>query len=486
MAEPLSLVLVLAQQRIRDIEKKAFDSNLLSSLQTMERAAATVVKVVRERWKTPMECLVLCGPGNNGGDGYAIAAQLRTVGWPVRVAALGAPASGDAATMAARWGGPVELLESATAAPLIIDALFGIGGRPALPPAALALFQKARSLVAVDLLSGVETDSAAVAPGLDRAADVTVTFHAAKPAHLLFPAAALTGELVVADIGLPYDAEPLAYRADGSLFPVQPLLSAQHKYQKGHVLVLSGDSQHSGAARLAARAALRAGAGLVTVLGDDQALAVHAAQESAIMLRRCESPDDVVAACADQRCTALVLGPALPPTDSTRQMVAAAAASGIALVLDAGAPTAFADKPGALFDLPLGNAILTPHGGEFARLFPDIASGSGHKIEKAKAAAARAGATILYKGPDTVVAPPKGPAYVLSAAVPWLATAGAGDVLAGIIAATCHGRQMTAGAAAGATWLHAEAARRFGPGLTADDLPGLIPPVLRDLCGWKP
>lgn len=457
---------------------------------------------------------VLAGPGNNGGDGYVAAATLWNAGGDVVVYALGDPAAlrGDAAQAYAAWsdaGGQTRPLSADTVGAIlsanrVIDALFGVGlSRPLLGPAATLAMRLAEArdagarrpwVLAADIPSGVSADTGAVL-GAAIPADVTTTFVAAKPGHLLGDGALLRGELEVVDILQGVDsardaAQQSARRLIATPWPERLRKNVRgHKYAEGHLLALSGGFGASGAARLAARAALRIGAGLVSVGAPGSAMLECAAQLTSIMLRRIDDGEALRAALQDPRISAIVLGPGLSrPNRSaaqTREMVAAAAASSAALVLDADALTAFEDAPDSLWERLRGatEPVLTPHGGEFARLFPDLADLG--KLEATRAAAARAGAIVLYKGFDTVVAAPCGAAVIHCAAgeqaAADLATAGSGDVLAGLIGGlAARGWPGFAAAAAGAQ-IHAELGRRLGPGLIAEDLPEAVPLVLRAL-----
>lgn len=482
----------------------------------MQRAGAGVVRAMLRLWPAlvmrPGRAVVLCGPGNNGGDGYVVARLLRDRGWQVRVAALAPPATADAQAAAAGWGaevGSLSALEPADHAPgtLWVDALFGTGlTRPLAPELAeilrLAVARGGR-LVAVDILSGLCADSGRVLGGRDLpGAALTVSFHRPKLGHVLDRGGALAGVLRIADIGL----QPWQSAAGDCARLAGPqadlLKRAGHKYDHGHALVLGGGPGQGGAARLAARAALRTGAGLVTLACPDEALPENAARLDAVMLAPVADAPALAALLADPRRNALLLGPGLGIARA-REMVPVALASGRAVVLDADALTAFAERPETLFAGLHARAVLTPHGGEFARLFPDLAArlsapaGQGpgfSRLDAVRLAAARAGCTVLLKGPDTVIAGPDGRALIATAvgtaAAPWLATAGSGDVLAGIIAGLLARGFATPEAAATGAWLHAEAARTFGPGLIAEDLPETIPQVLRGLCdtatggGW--
>lgn len=435
-----------------------------TSADTLMQRAGHAAAAAIAAFDGPLETLVLCGPGNNGGEGYVIAAALAAQGWPVRVAALAPPATEAAKAAAARWSGPVEALDTA-AAPILVDALLGIGlTRPldaALSETLHRLGDAARLRVAIDLPSGVSTDDGALlsAP-LD--CDLTITFCALKPAHVLYPAAAHMGRVVVADIGTDH-ASKLTTIGEP---PLPSLSPAAHKFDRGHVAVISGPLASTGAARMAASGAARF-AGYVTLLSPGGALAANAAHLTSTVLKRADTPEDVTAALA--KVGAVVVGPGLG--DGHDKVLAVLAAETPA-VLDADVFTLFADDPETLFAAIRAPAVLTPHDGEFARLFGPL---PGSKIDRARAAATRAGAVVVLKGADTVVAAPDGRAAVGRDAPAWLATAGSGDVLAGVIAALLARGLPAFEAACGGVWLHTRAGRRAGPGITGETLASDLP-----------
>jgi len=421
----------------------------------MERAGKGAAEAIW-RFAGPLPALVLCGPGNNGGDGYVIARELAARGVAVRVAALGEPRTPAARAAFENWARPFEPLADAAPAPLLVDALFGTGlGRPldAEVGAALArLADQAAVRVAIDLPSGVATDDGALlSPVPD--CDLTITFQTLKPAHLLQPAARHMGRLVVADIGI-------AARSDLAEIG-RPRLAAPgpdaHKFSRGLVTVIAGGM--AGASVLAAEAAARAGAGAVRLqarkLVDDVAAAVI------------QTPGDPLARLDDPRIGAVLLGPGLIADREGEGLLETVLRSPHPLVLDAGALRLLAERGPA----DLRDAVLTPHEGEFRILFGERAGG---KVERARAAAAWSGAVIVYKGPDTVVAAPDGRAAI-GTAPHWLASAGTGDVLAGTIAALRAGGLPAFEAACAGVWLHGRAAELAGPGLIADDLVAQLP-----------
>ncbi|NMG38636.1 NAD(P)H-hydrate dehydratase [Chelativorans sp. ZYF759] len=443
---------------------------------------------------------VLCGPGNNGGDGYVVARLLAEGGLHVRVWALGVPGQGSDAARA-RQACPVEAAPLASFAPaedrLVVDALFGAGLSKPLAgdvSTVIGAVEAAGSpVVAVDLPSGISGETGQ-AMGAAFDADLTVTFFRLKPGHLLMPGRRHCGTTVVADIGIPDsvldEIGPRAFRNGPALWAARlPRPEADtHKYRRGHVGVMSGGPSATGAARLAAMGAARAGAGAVTLLSPSSAVLVNAAHLTAIMLRRTDSVDDLSEFVKERKPAAFVLGPGAGVNHHTRThaLELLAMKGGPALVLDADGITACAAAPDTLFAAAETSAglVLTPHEGEFGRLFPDINADSvPSKLERARRAAARASGVVVLKGADTVVAAPDGRAVINANGTPLLATAGSGDVLAGLIAGLIAQGMPTFEAACAAVWIHADAGRRFGPGLIAEDLPGLVPGVLRELMG---
>ncbi len=455
-----------------------------TSAELMERAGDAVAEAIVAR-HSPTETVVLAGPGNNGGDGYVVARRLKEQGWSVRVAASAPPKTADAIAMAQRWEGEAEPLSGPPPkGVLIVDALFGAGlDRPLSGEAARlarALAGEAGRVVAIDVPSGLSGDTGRAVGGVSLAAGLTVTFHRRKPAHVLEPGRSLCGEVVVADIGL--GATP------ARLFENTPELWLErlpwpgvgaHKHSRGHLVVVSGEAWSTGAARLASRGALRVGAGLVTLLSPPDALMINAAHLEAVMLRPFETELELEAAASDIE--AAVIGPAAGVTEATLSNVLALARTGAALVLDADALSVFRDDPAELFSVLDRDDVLTPHPGEFERVFPGVLARSSERITAARAAAAKAQAVVLLKGPDTVIAAPDGRAAVNMNGTPWLATAGSGDVLAGFIGGlVAQGMESFTAACAGA-WIHAACGDAFGPGLISEDLPDLAPAVLREL-----
>jgi hydroxyethylthiazole kinase-like uncharacterized protein yjeF len=453
----------------------------------MENAGRAVADAIIERF-SPRPTAVLCGPGNNGGDGWVAARLLKERGWTAWVETL-APRDalqGDAKDAATQFKGDVYALSRDNPrAELVIDALFGAGlSRPLdgeAARAANAFWKRSERVVAVDVPSGIDGDSGMARDEVSFRAALTVTFVRKKPAHVLMPGRALCGEIVVADIGAPSD---VVAAQNVNLFENDPLLWSlpwpepdAHKHERGHVLVASGGRARTGAARLSARAALRGGAGLVTVLSPPDALDENAAQLTAIMVR--EAAGDTAYAEAARTAKCVVLGPAFGTTDDHYKRLCAAieAKPRCPLVLDADALTLLSPVTHGFDE----RDVLTPHVGEFRRAFPGIWSSSTNRIDAARAAAAYARCVVLLKGPDTVIAAPDGRAIVNTTSTPFLATAGAGDVLAGFIAALISQGKESFDAAAAAAWLHGKAGEKLGPGLIAEDLTEILPTILNDL-----
>lgn len=443
--------------------------------------------------------LVIAGRGNNGGDGFVAAAELAAQGREVAVVLLcdRATLKGDAALAAKGWKGEVLPCDpSLIGQPaLIIDALFGAGLDRPVKGDPLVMIDAINAagvpILSVDLPSGINGNTGAVMGGAIRATE-TVTFFRPKPGHLLIPGRVHCGRLRVIDIGI--DNEVLALIAPATAennpdlwadrFPLPRIDS--HKYTRGHAVVVSGDIAATGAARLSARAALRGGAGLVTVASPRDALPVNAAALTAVMVRPVDMVSEFAGLIAG-KVNACVIGPGAGVGARTRDFVKAILAAGRHVVLDADALTSFADAPDELFGLiaahPEAHVVMTPHEGEFSRIFRalDRESEVRSKLERVRMAAQQAGAIVLLKGPDTVVAAPDGRAAIAANAPPWLATAGSGDVLAGIIGAFLAQGVPAFEAACIGVWMHGEAGSEAGPGLIAEDLPEVLPAVFRRL-----
>jgi ADP-dependent NAD(P)H-hydrate dehydratase / NAD(P)H-hydrate epimerase len=533
---------VLTTAQMRAIESAAMASGQVTGLELMEHAGRAVAGHIRLRWPKPGCVTVLCGPGNNGGDGYVVARLLHRAGWRVRVLGTDNMPGPDAAEMKRRWAeiggiGPLtnHALRNGAGSDVYVDAIFGTGlTRPPEGEIAAIISRIGGSggnwdyyrprLVAVDCPSGMCMDSGMML-GHPRYGDefapqmrLTVAFDSPKPGHLIGLGPILCGELVVADIGLRRrregnaDSPGLRLATLEAIWPdfdipdarqIEPTRghhlskhssTSPHKYSHGHALNLAGGPAGGGAARLSARAALRVGAGLVTLAPPQDALPEHSGPPDALMRRAVDDGEALRGVMNDTRINAACIGPGCG-IDRAAALLAVLLRTGRGTVLDADALTALSQDPGLMAALH-GKCILTPHGGEFARLFPDLAGrveatpsqGPAYsKLDAAREAAARCGAVVLLKGPDTVIANPDGRARIHSAFdIPWLATAGAGDVLAGIITGLLARGFQPLDAASLGTLIHAKAARLFGPGLIADDLPDMIPQVLRALRNPSP
>lgn len=439
--------------------------------------------------------VVLCGPGNNGGDGFVAARHLKAAGREVRLALLGEQVRlrGDAAHHAALWDGPVLPLEPGLldGAALVIDALFGAGLARALDGAAAAVVasmgERQLPTVAVDVPSGLSGDSGEVLGGLAVQAHKTVTFFRRKPAHLLQPGRSLCGEVIVADIGIPTaildDIGPPVWRN-------APVLWAEdypnravdgHKYAAGHALVVAGPM--SGASRLAALACQRIGAGLTSVAAPKDDRLLYQLTSPCLIVPQSEGASGLAKLLAQRAYRCVMVGQGAGLGDETKALVLAALDNEGTTVVDADGLSAFADRPDVLFSALSDRAVLTPHDGEFRRLFPDL---EGDRLRRARAAAERCGAIVLLKGSDTVVAEPSGRAVINDNAPPWLATAGAGDVLGGLVGGLLAQGMAPFAAAAAAVWMHGAAGSAFGPGLIASDLIDGIPPVIRQVLAESP
>ncbi|MCD6069849.1 MAG: bifunctional ADP-dependent (S)-NAD(P)H-hydrate dehydratase/NAD(P)H-hydrate epimerase [Microvirga sp.] len=479
--------LVLTPHEMKQADRETIESGI-SGIELMQRAGNAVADAAEKLASPGGRIVVAAGPGQNGGDGFIAAAVLAERGYQVSLGLIGVAdrLTGDAAEAAKGWSGVIERAEDQPfrEADVIIDALFGTGLARNLEGAARLAVERmnasGRPILAVDLPSGIDGDTGEVR-GVAIRATRTVTFAARKPCHLLMPGRGYCGPVEVADIGI--GRTTLAAKG-GNLFANDPDLwnhtlprpgLSSHKYERGHTLVASGGATRTGAARLAARAALRVGSGLVTVASPPEALGVNAAHLTAVMLRGCDGPEGLNTILQDPRFNALVLGPALGIHTGTRAMVAVAVHARRGLVLDADALTSFeglaSELHGAFRHAP---TVLTPHDGEFSRLF------KGHP-ERARRAAAYTGAVMVLKGADTVIAAPDGRAAINENGTPYLATAGSGDTLCGLIAGLMAQGVPAFEAACAGVWIHAEAGASFGPGLIAEDLAELVPGVLRGL-----
>jgi hydroxyethylthiazole kinase-like uncharacterized protein yjeF len=495
------MIELLSNTEMGEADKLAIAGGVRGT-ELMEQAGRAVADAVRARHAVGSRVVIVAGPGNNGGDGFVAARLLAARGYRVTVLLVGdlARLKGDAATMAQKWTGKTEPAEPGklAGAQVVIDALFGAGlDRPVegLPRAMIeAMNAQPAPIVAVDLPSGINGSTGAVMGTAVRAAQ-SVTFFRKKPGHLLLPGRLHCGAIALADIGIP--ATVLSRIAPKTFENVPELWQGVlprpqhggHKYDRGHAVVVSGPSWSTGAARLAARGALRAGAGLVTIASPREALAVNAATNLAVMVRPVDGAAELAAFLGDRRLNAVALGPGVGVGEATCALALAALAGDRAAVLDADALTSFAGQPQRLAEALLKRqqrpTVLTPHEGEFARYFGalDQSTEVGSKLERARLAAHLVGAIVLLKGSDTVVAAPDARAAIAANAPPYLATAGAGDVLTGMVAGLLAQEMPAFEAAAAAVWFHGEAASKVGPGLISEDLPEALPAVYRALFG---
>jgi ADP-dependent NAD(P)H-hydrate dehydratase / NAD(P)H-hydrate epimerase len=466
----------------------------------MENAGAAVAEIVAAHRSAGSRIVVVAGPGNNGGDGFVAARLLAARGYRVSVLLVGEATrlKGDAAAAAKKWTAAIAPAQPSglDGADLVVDALFGAGlDRPVegLARAMIeAINEGSAPVIAVDLPSGINGTSGAVMGAAVNAAH-SVTFFRKKPAHLLLPGRLHCGAITVADIGIP--ASVLARIAPRTCENIPALWRANfpvprhegHKYDRGHAVVVSGPSWSTGAARLAARGALRAGAGLVTIASPREALAVNASASLAVMVRPVDGAGELAAFLADRRLNALTIGPGIGVNEATCDLVLAGLSGARAVVLDADAMTSFTRDPqrlaASLRERAGAATVLTPHEGEFSRYFGglDVRTKVGSKLDRARLAAEMTGAVVVLKGADTVVAAPDGRASIAANAPAFLATAGAGDVLTGFVTGLLAQGMPAFEAASAAVWLHGEAAAAFGPGLISEDLSETLPRIYRTL-----
>jgi hydroxyethylthiazole kinase-like uncharacterized protein yjeF len=490
---------LLTPSEMAEADRRMIEAGI-TGITLMERAGREVADAVLSHRPVRTRVVVVCGPGNNGGDGFVAARLLAERGCPVRLMLLGPKEAltGDTSITANRWAGDVEKInaDALTETDVVVDALFGAGLKRDLTGAALDAVKAINrageagvSVLAIDLPSGVDGTTGQVR-GAAVNANETITFCRHKPGHFLMPGRIHGGKIHVADIGISdmtvaslhpkiFANEPSLWRAQ---FPVHRIDG--HKYHRGHAVVASGPMHATGAARLAARAALRVGAGLVTVAGPKGAVPVLAASLTAVMVRQSNGATAFAKLLSDKRMNAVLLGPGQGTSAGTMAMVLAAAKAKRTLVLDADALNSFAGKIGILAKaLKSIAAVVTPHDGEFRRLFVcepkilDIPS----KVEKARFAARSLGAVVVLKGPDTVIAEPSGHVAITNNAPPWLATAGSGDALAGLIVGLLAQGMPAFKAACAGVWLHGECGQEAGIGLIAEDLSEVLPRVLQKL-----
>ncbi len=435
----------------------------------MANAGRAVVRAILRRFR-PCRTLVLAGPGNNGGDGYVVARLLQQQGWPVALAALAAPRDGsDAARAASLWRGPAVSFsaDEAARAELAIDAVFGAGLARDVDASVADVLRGARRVVAVDVPSGLDGATGTVR-GFAPRAELTVSFFRLKPGHVLLPGRELCGQIVLADIGMPAgvwdEVQANCFVNLPELWRLPTPDAQSHKYTRGHVTIVGGTTM-TGAARLAADAARRAGAGLVTIAargnGD-----IYRVGSPGVLISDAPLPELL----EDKRREVWVCGPGLG-IDAAREVLPLLLSAGRSVVADADVFSAFAHSPDAF----RGSTVLTPHAGEFARAFGEHGTDRAAAV---RAAAARTGAAVLLKGADTMIAAPDGRLAINVSAPPWLATAGSGDTLAGLIAGLLAQGMLPWEAAAAGAFLHGRAGAIAGQGLIAEDLLPAIPAAL--------
>ncbi len=486
---------VLTVDKMADADQLTI-ADLISSghagAQLMEEAGLAVVREITKNFEG-RRAVILCGPGNNGGDGFVVARHLKEAGLKVKVALLGSVNNlkDDALHMQNLWGDQIEALnpDALKDQDIIVDAIFGTGLSKEITGIVYDTLRKANDLaahkIAVDIPSGIKGDTGEIL-GIAFKADQTVTFCRKKPAHLLYPGKQYCGEIMVSDIGINArtieQVSPDIFENDPDLwindFPVHaPTI---HKYQRGHAVIVSGGMTHTGASRLAATAALRIGAGLVSISSPEDALAVHAAHLTAVMIRK---RDQIIEDLKDPRLNAWCIGPAAGLGIKTRKNVLQILRAEKKTVLDADALTVFEQGPLELFDainlIEKNNCVLTPHSGEFARLFPNLKQLD--KISAAGAAAKLSGAVVIYKGADSVIAAPDGRTVISNNAPATLATAGSGDVLAGLVCGLMAQNMPPFEASCAAVWIQAQCANEIGVGLISEDLPSCIPLIMKQL-----
>lgn len=455
----------------------------------IDRAGQAVAAHAEEGLSEGSRIVVWAGPGSNGADAR-VAAKRLSERHRVTVFTLGQGERDDGSR-------PLGTFDDRRY-DLVVDGLFGTGlKRPLDDECAGAVRRLAAGgspVLSIDVPSGIDAGTGKVLGEAVRA-QRTVTFERRRAAHLLMPGREYCGQVIVADIGIPQDvwsrvpAVAVANEPASWLDSLAHPSMAGHKYDRGHAVVFAGPIEKGGAARLSAISALRGGAGLVTLAAPHNALAGLSVQVTALMLRGCGSSDDLRTLLEDERFNAFVLGPGFGDADRAQAFAELVLERDRAIVLDADAITAFAGAPETVFRLCRsrpGRAVLTPHGGEFRRLFPDLANDASlSKLRAAQSAAERAGAVVVSKGADTVIASPDGRAAINATGTPWLATAGTGDVLAGIIAAQLAQGTHAFEAACAGVWMHGRAAENFGPGLISEDLPRMLPRVHAELAALR-
>lgn len=491
----LSLLELLTAEEMSRAEQLAAASGI-STLTMMETAGRGVAEEIVRRYPRGSRVVVLCGPGNNGGDGFVAARYLRERGYQVRLALNGRAEDlkRDPQEMARRWDEAIEPMspQSLEGAQIVVDAIYGTGLRDDVGGVVAQMIEataeRGLPVISVDIPSGVDATSGALRGAAFKAA-ATVTFFRRKMGHVLFPGRLYCGNVRTVDIGITaaaladVPARTFANDPDFWLRYFPKLKADGHKYERGHAVIVSGPMESTGAARLSARAALRAGAGLVTLATSKSAFYVNAVQLTSVMVSPYDGPAGLSVVLSDTRISAALIGPGAGRDPGVKGLAASVLASEAVAVLDAEGITAFQAAPAELFHLIRSRSaptVMTPHEGEFRKVFPELA-GERSKLERARRAAVTSGAVVILKGADTVIAAPDGLAIINENAPPWLATAGSGDVLAGLLTGLLAQGMAAFDAAAASVWMHGELGVIFGPGLIADDMADLLPGVFQRL-----
>ncbi len=489
------LELLTADEMLR-AEKITIDGGI-PTITLMENAGRAVAEEVVRRFPRGSKVTVCCGHGNNGGDGFVCARTLRERGFQVRLGLLGKPEDlkGDPKEMARRWDESIEPLTPAMleGTEIVVDGILGSGLKGPVNGVVADIIQgvneKKLPVVAIDVPTGIDLTHGSV-QGVAFEAVSTVTFFRKKTGHALLPGKRYCGDVRVSDIGIAAkvlaDIAPQTFvnEPDFWLRYYPKLKSEGHKYDRGHAVVVSGPMESTGASRLGAAAALRIGAGLVSLATSKAAFYVNAAQLTSVMLSVYDGAQGLGEMLVnDPRQNAVLVGPGAGLTQETCDNVAAVLSSEATVVIDAEGLTSFEANPQDLFALIQNRAaptIITPHQGEFDRLFPELGNAES-KLEQTKRAAEISGSVVIFKGPITIISAPDGLSAIMGDGPPWLATAGTGDVLAGMITGLCAQGMSPFDAAAAAVWMHAEIARAYGPGLISEDMPDLMPALLQRL-----
>jgi ADP-dependent NAD(P)H-hydrate dehydratase / NAD(P)H-hydrate epimerase len=489
------LLELLTADEMRRAEQITIDSGI-PALTLMENAGRGVTEEVVRRFARGSKVSVLCGPGNNGGDGFVCARTLRERGYQVRLALICRPdeLGPDSKEMARRWDEQIEPLvpRAIEGAEVIVDAILGSGLKGPVNGVVGQIIEQVNErelpVVAVDVPTGIDPTFGSI-QGVAFKAVSTVTFFRRKTGHVLLPAKRYCGDVRAVDIGIPNTVlaeivpQTFVNEPDFWLRYFPRMKPDGHKYDRGHAVVVSGPMESTGAARLGARAALRVGAGLVSVATSKAAFYINAAQLTSIMVAAYEGAGGLAEVLADTRRNAVLIGPGAGATAETRENVAAVLSSEATVVIDAEGLTAFEANPQELFGLIQSRTaptILTPHKGEFDAIFPELDNAES-KLEQAKRAAEISGAVVVFKGPDTVVSAPDGLSAITEGSPPWLATAGTGDVLAGLIVGLCAQGMSPLDAAVAGVWIHSDIARSVGPGMIAEDMAPMLPALLQRL-----